>query len=87
MTNKEAVEILKQMRSEIANDRKWLALDCAIHVLEENGSRACYPVHMTTPGPIARHISGYFDPTRRLLFTAYMTEELAKDLGIKWWKE
>lgn len=87
MTNKEAVEILKQMRAEIANDRKWLALDHAIEVLEGSDSRACYPVHMTTPGPITRHISGYFDPTRRLLFTAYMTEELAKDLGIKWWRE
>lgn len=57
--------------------QKWL----------ERSSRACYPVHITTPGPITRHISGYFDPTRRLLFTAYMTEELSKDLGIKWWKE
>ena len=87
MTNKEALEVLEQMKAQIANDRKWLALQRATEALEENGSRACYPVHMTMPGPIARHISGYFDPTRRLLFTAYMTEELAKDLGIKWWKE
>ena len=35
MTNKEAVEILKQMRAEIANDRKWLALDRAIKALED----------------------------------------------------
>lgn len=87
MTNKEAVEILKRMRAEIANDARWLALDRAIDELEGRDSRACYPAHITTPGPITRHMSGYFDPTRRLLFTAYMTEELAKDLGIKWWKE
>lgn len=53
----------------------------------ERGSRACYPVHMTSPGPFPQHSSGYFDPTRRLLFTGYMTDDLAKNLGFKWWRE
>ena len=35
MTNKEAVEVLKLMRSQIANDHKWLALDRAIKALKE----------------------------------------------------
>lgn len=34
MTNKEAIEILEQMKAQIANDRKWLALDRAIRALE-----------------------------------------------------
>lgn len=40
MTNKEALEVLEQMKAQIANDRKWLALDRAIRALEEIGSRA-----------------------------------------------
>lgn len=35
MTNKEAIEVLEQMRSQIANDRKWLALSRAIKALED----------------------------------------------------
>lgn len=34
MTNKEALEVLEQMKAQIANDRKWLALDRAIRALE-----------------------------------------------------
>ena len=33
MTNKEALEILEQMRSQIENDRRWLALSRAIGAL------------------------------------------------------
>ena len=76
----------------------WQSLDTseeqygkAVHEFKQNwlerSGRACYPVHMTTPGLFPQHSSAYFDPTRRLLFTGYMTEELAKNLGIKWWRE
>ena len=76
----------------------WQSLDTseeqygkAVHEFKQNwlerSSRACYPVHMTAPGPFPQHTSAYFDPTRRLLFTAYMTEELAENLGIRWYKE
>ncbi len=36
MTSKEAIEILEQMRSQIANDRKWLALSLAIKAIERD---------------------------------------------------
>lgn len=42
MTNKEAVEILKQMRAQIENDCKWLALDRAIEALEGSKSEDGY---------------------------------------------
>ena len=35
MTNKEDIEVLEQMKAQIANDRKWLALHHAIKALEE----------------------------------------------------
>lgn len=35
MTNKEAIEVLEQMKAQIANDQKWLALHRAIKALEE----------------------------------------------------
>lgn len=35
MTNEQAIEILRRMRSEIANDREWLALDRAIEALKK----------------------------------------------------
>lgn len=53
----------------------------------ERGNRACYPVRVTSPGPFPQSSTCYFDPTRRLLFTGYMTDDLAKNLGIKWWRE
>lgn len=34
MTNKEAIEALEQMRANICNDYRWLALDLAIKALE-----------------------------------------------------
>jgi len=47
--------------------------------------RSCYPVTVHYPSPIGRHYTGgYFDPTRQLLFTGYMTAELATHLGITW---
>lgn len=49
--------------------------------------RACFPIVLTTPGIYPDHSSAYFDPTRHLIFTGYMTEELAKNLGFKWCKE
>jgi len=53
----------------------------------EGGKHACYPVRITSPGPFPQESTAYFDPTRRLLFTAFMTDDLANNLGIKWWKE
>lgn len=53
----------------------------------ERGNRACYPVRVTSPGPFPEYSSAYFDPTRRLIFTAYLTEDLARNLGFKWWRE
>lgn len=35
MTNKEANEVLEQMRANICNDYRWLALDLAIKALKE----------------------------------------------------
>lgn len=56
---------------------QWLSLN----------NRACYPVRLKYPGPHIGYQSAYFDPTRHLLFTSYLTEELAEHLGMNWHKE
>lgn len=84
-------ELLKELEWWQSGDTSEARYGKAVHEFKQNwlerNSRACYPVHMTAPGPFPQHTSAYFDPTRRLLFTAYMTEELAKNLGIEWYKE
>ena len=83
--------LLKELEWWQSNDTSEERYGKAVHEFKQNwlekSNRACYPVRMTSPGPFPRCGSAYFDPTRRLLFTAYMTEELAKNLGFKWWKE
>lgn len=41
MTNNEAIEILERMKSRVANDSFWLALDFAIKELEERPTGKC----------------------------------------------
>ena len=84
-------EVLKALEWWQSCDRSEESYAKAVHEFKQNwlerNDRACYPVHMTSPGPFPQHSSAYFDPTRRLLFTAYITEDLANNLGIQWCKE
>ena len=43
------IEILEQMRAEMANDRKWLALDRAIKALKERPQGKWIPVSERLP--------------------------------------
>lgn len=50
-------------------------------------NRACYPVRLKYPNPHRSSSGAYYDPTRCLLFTGYLTAELAENLGMSWVRE
>lgn len=67
-------------------DYRKVAKDFKMQWLNLN-NRACYPVRLSYPCPHKGSQGAYYDPTRRMIFTAYLTEELAENLGFRWCKE
>lgn len=87
MTNAEAIGMLAYIKAG-RPEKEVEALDLAIRALEDsNKPRGCYPIKITDPGLHYRTKGGYYDPTRHLLFTAFIAGELAEQLGIKWQRE